>query len=112
MARQVGITGINLLNFYYTTLAVGLTNGCGKLTPNAKGDVSESSAPSADTFCIEPVRSITVSAAISKDIYFVPAYDFSGIKINGSDITTTAVVADAKSLYKLASAGTVSKVSL
>lgn len=110
--RQVGITGKNLLSLYFTTLAVGLASGCGKLTPDAKGDVAETSAPSGDTFCIEPVRSITVSASISKDIYFVPAFDFKGIKINGSDITTTSVVADGESLYKLAAAGTVSKVSL
>lgn len=110
--RQVGITGKNLLSFYYAILVVGLASGCGKLTPNAKGDVVEASAPSGDTFCVEPVRSITVGAAISKDIYFVPAYDFTGIKINGSNITTTSVVADGESLYKLAAAGTISKVSL
>lgn len=110
--RQVGMTGKNLLNIYFTMLTLALTGGCGKLTPDAKGDVSETSAPSGNTFCVEPVRSITVAASITKDIYFVPAYDFSGITINSSAVDVSDVVADGESLYKLAAAGTVTKVSM
>lgn len=108
---MIGVTGTNLMSTYFTVLNIGISGGVEKITPNAKGDVTISEAPSKVAFCIEPVKSITSSVALSKDVYFVPAFDFEGIKVNGSTITTTGVVADGKSLYKLSS-GSVTKVSL
>ena len=108
---MIGVTGTNLMSTYFTVLNIGISGGVEKITPNAKGDVTISEAPDTDAFCIEPVKSITSSVALSDDVYFVPAFDFAGIKVNGSTITTTSVVADGKGLYKLSS-GSVTKVSL
>lgn len=108
---MIGVTGTNLMNYYFTMLNIGISGGVGKITPNGKGDVTLSSAPSSDALCVEPVKSITSSVALTDDVYFVPAFDFAGIKVNGSTITTTSVVADGKSLYKLSS-GSVTKISL
>lgn len=111
--RTVGVTGTNVMNYFYTVLNLTVSGGCVKITPNAKGEVTLSEAPSGDAFCVEPIKSLTSSVALTgKNIYFVPAFDFEGIKVNGSDVTITDVKADGNSLYKLAAGATVSKVSL
>lgn len=110
--RQVGMNGKNLLGVYYTMLALSLGSGCGKITPDGNADVALSTAPTSDAFCVEPVKSISSSVALTKDIYFVPAFDFAGIEVNGSDVNVASVEADGQSLYKLAAGATVTKISM
>lgn len=109
---MVGMTGKNLMSIYYTMLALSLEGGCGKITPDGNADVSISTAPTSAAFCVEPVKSITSSVALTKDIYFVPAFDFSGIKVNSNDINVASVETDGQSLYKLAAGATVTKISM
>lgn len=110
--RQVGMTGKNLLGIYYTMLTLSLTGGCEKIIPDGNADVAISTAPTQAVFCVEPIKSITSSVALTKDIYFVPAFDFAGIKVNGTDVNVSSVEADGQSLYKLAAGATVTKVSM
>lgn len=113
MSGIVGVTGTNLLNTYYTILNVAIDGGCAEIAPDAKGNVSISVAPSGSAFCTEPVASITSSVSLSgKNVYFVPAFDFSGVTISGSAVTLPeGFAADGKSLYKLTGT-TITKVSL
>ena len=110
--RTVGMTGKNLLNVYYTMLALSLEGGCGKIAPDENADVAISTAPALDSFCVEPVKSINSSVALTKAIYFVPAFDFAGIEVNASNMNTAGVEADGQTLYKLAAGATVTKVSM
>lgn len=109
--KIVGVTGTNVLNYYFVSLNVGLNDGCGKLIPNGANEVAISTDPGKDAFCIEPVKKITTTVALTNAIYFVPAFDFNEITVNGTAVDISSVDTDAVSLYKL-SAGAVTKISL
>lgn len=110
--RIVGVTGANLLNLYYVSLNAGVSGGVAAKETDGKGNVTLSADPAKATFINEPLKSLVSSAALTNDIYFVPAYDFEGIKVNGSEVTVTSVVADDNTLYKLSSGSTITKISL
>lgn len=110
--RMVGVTGVNLMSLYYTAFVMANASGVQVEPTGIDGVYDLESAPSAVAFCVEPVQSITVGAAITADIYFVPAFDFAGITINGTASDVSAVNADGKTLYKVSSAGAVTQVSL
>ena len=112
MSRIVGVTGVNLMSLYYTAFAMANADGVQVTPTDADGIYTLESAPSDVAFCIEPVQSLTVGAALTDAVYFVPAFDFTGITINGTASDVSEVNADGKTLYVVSSAGAVTQVSL
>lgn len=67
--RNIGVTGTNLMSYFYTILNISISGGCGKITPNAKGEAMLSEAPTGDAFCIEPIKSLNSSVALTGKIF-------------------------------------------
>lgn len=101
--RIVPITAIDLISMYGLILVAmtGTNNKPVALsanTTNREFEVSESG-----TFILdEPVKSCNIAAGLTRaSVYFVPAYDYSGITMNGATVTTSGdeVTADGRTLY-------------
>lgn len=97
--RIVPITEIDLLTAYGTMLKIG---GVSVTTIDAKNpgvfDITSGGTLLAD----EPVESADFAESVSSAVvYFVPAFNYKGFKINGEAVEATGtVIADGATLYK------------
>lgn len=100
--RIVPVQATDLLSLYglimkqnssYATLAAVQAS-------DAEGDFAIASAAT-PLICAEPAKTIDFASAVtSATVFFVPAYDYAGFKINGSAVTPTGdVSADGRTLY-------------
>lgn len=119
--RIVPVTASDLVTLYGVILKQNSSNGSlAKLDPlDVTGNFKVTSG-SAPLLCSQPVETIdidkTASSVSAATIYFVPAFDYAGFKVDGSAITPTGTVdADGSTLYKAefaTNAVTITKVGL
>lgn len=94
--RIVPVERTDLMNLYYTMLAVG---GTAPAVIEATNPAEFTIA--ADGFCEEPLKTATVTAT-SGTFYFVPSFDFVGFTYNDAAVVPTGdeILADGRTLYK------------
>lgn len=97
--RIIPVTATDLITLYGLILKVGSINVTALEATDTKGNflVAESGTVLAN----EPVSMLNFASGVSTaNVYFVPAYDYSGVKINGATVTPTGTVeADGRTLY-------------
>ena len=101
--RIVPILATDLLTMYGTIMKLAGTS----VTAVSAEDtgVFVLSSGSGNLFADEPVKSFDFGSVSSAVVYFVPAYDFEGFKVDGVDVTPTMSPAtleiskDARTLY-------------
>lgn len=98
--RIVPVTATDLITLYGLILKVGSVNVTALEATDATGDFSVTE--SGTLLANEPVSALNFASGVSTaTVYFVPAYDYSGFKINGAAVTPTgAVEADGRTLYR------------
>lgn len=111
--RIVPITTVDLISMYGLIIsqtigdtiltAINAADTAGNFTIAADGDEE-------DFIANEPVKSINITVnELTSSVYFVPAYDFTGVTINGIAATVSGmsdeVVADGRSLYAMSYQG-------
>lgn len=104
--RIVPVTAVDLISLYGLILAQDTTNNA-DLTALEASDpgvfqVTDGTDP---LIAAEPVKTLDIDATTSSvsacTVYFVAAYDYEGITIDGAKITPTGTVnADGRTLYK------------
>lgn len=100
--RIVQITTIDLLSMYALILKASGTTLTKLNAKDVNGDFALAEAPgSGSVFASEPVKSFDFETGVSAaTVYFVPAYDFDGFKIEGAAVTATgSVEKDGRTLY-------------
>lgn len=100
--RIVPISTVDLLTMYALILKAAGTTLTKVDAKDVNGDFSLEEAPaSGSAFASEPVKSFDFESGVSAaTVYFVPAYDFAGFKIDGTAVTATGnVEADGRTLY-------------
>lgn len=99
--RIVPITTIDLLSMYGLILKVGNINVSALAANDTVGNFTVGTAGT--YLADQPVESMDITAA-SGTVYFVPAYDYAGIKVNGAAVTPTTpdegILKDGRTLYK------------
>lgn len=109
--RIVPIQAIDLLTMYSVILALALDTAPEKLEVTGEPGVFGVSENSKTYLADEPVKELDfASGELTGTVYFVPALDFAGFKINGSAAATAGanISADGVTLYSAALAsGTV-----
>ena len=105
--RIVPITVIDLITMYGTVMKL---NGTAVTAEQAKNpgifDVEDAAG---DILAAEPVKTFEFSGTPSSaTVYFVPAYDYAGFTIGGTDaeMAGDAIDADGRTLYKAEPSGT------
>lgn len=98
--RIVPVTKVDLLTLYGNIM---------KLAGTTVGDVQASqpgvfvvSSGSGNKIAAEPVKSFDFASGVSSmTVYFIPAFDYEGFKVQGTKVTTAGVdvVADGATLY-------------
>ena len=98
--RIVPVTKVDLLTLYGNIM---------KLAGTTVGDVQASepgvfvvSSGSGNKIAAEPVKSFDFATGVSSmTVYFVPAFDYEGFKVQGTKVTTlgATVAADGATLY-------------
>lgn len=98
--RIVPVTKVDLLTLYGNIM---------KLAGTTVGDVQASepgvfvvSSGSGNKIAAEPVKSFDFASGVSSmTVYFVPAFDYEGFKVQGTAVTTlgATVAADGATLY-------------
>lgn len=98
--RIVPVTATDLITLYGLILKVGSVNVTALEATDARGDFSVTK--SGTLLANEPVSALNFASGVSTaTVYFVPAYDYSGFKINGAAVTPTGKVeADGRTLYR------------
>lgn len=112
MDRIVSVTTTDLLTLYGVIMKLANKT---VTAVNAKEDSSngqfEITSGSGNVFATEPVKNFTIGSSVtSVNVYFVPAYNYSGFVLGTTPVTTTGdeVVADGRTLYLAAlSSGTI-----
>lgn len=116
--RVVATTSIDLITLYTRIFAIaGVTvSAIDAKNPNGEFELSED--PANAVIASEPVKSLDFAAgATAAVVYFVPAYDYEGFKVEGAAVEATGdeVDADHANLYKATlatGAVTIEKVGL
>ena len=91
--RVVSVTKVDLLTLYGNIM---------KLAGTTVGDVQAStpgvfvvSTGSGNKIAAEPVKSFDFASGVSSMVvYFIPAYDYEGFKVQGTAVTTAGVDVD------------------
>ena len=100
--RLVQVAATDLLSLYGLILKVA---GTTLTVANAAhpGEFEVAEAPgSGSLIASEPVKSLDFGSGVSScTVYFVPAFDYAGFKVNGTAVETSGaeVEADGRSLY-------------
>lgn len=112
--RIVPIQTVDLLSMYAFVLKAAGTTLTVQKAATVNGEFEIAEAPgSGSLIADEPAKSIDIASGVSAvSIYFVPAYDYSGITVNGAAATIAdngvTVDPDGYSLYLASlSSGTV-----
>lgn len=97
--RIVPVTATDLLTLYGLILKIGSVNVTKLEATNTEGDFAVAAAGT--LLANEPVKTLDFASDVSTaSVYFVPAYDYEGFKINGTAVTPTGTVeADGRTLY-------------
>ena len=90
--RIVPITHTDLISCYSTMLAIAGTSYA-KQTGDAEGYFKLADSASGNLLCDAPVKVLDFAGASAAVVYFVAAYDFEKIVVNGSVVTPTGTVA-------------------
>lgn len=104
--RIVPVQATDLLSLYGLILKMDSNNSSlAKLDALDVDGAFKVTSGSAPLLCSQPAETIdidaTASSVSSATVYFVPAYDYKGFKIDGSAVTPTGSVdADGVTLYK------------
>lgn len=97
--RNVSVTAIDLITLYGTIMKLAGTNVTAVNATTNDGQFA--AALSGNVLASEPVKGFNITSGTSGVIYFVPAYDYDGFAVAGTEATTTGetVVPDGKTLY-------------
>lgn len=102
--RIVPVTATDLLSLYGIILLQDSNNSSlAKLDAVNPGEFEVASTAGSLLIASEPIKDLDFKSGYSAGaVYFVPAYDYAGFKVNGTAVATTgdAVEADGRSLYK------------
>lgn len=115
--RIVPVMKTDLLTLYGTMLAIASVSASVLASLDIDGNFSVTGSGSAGTFlCDQPVKTLDIPVAVTGcTVYFVAAYDFTGLTVAGAAATFNSsyldnddVLTDAATLYKaVLSSGTV-----
>lgn len=97
--RIVPVTATDLVSLYGVILsAAGKTLTVANATNPAQFEIT---AASTDLIASEPIATCDFASGVSSaNLYFVPAYDYTGFTVAGESVEATGdVVADGKTLY-------------
>ena len=97
--RIIPVTATDLLTLYGLILKVGSVNVSKLEATNTEGDFTVAAAVT--LLATEPDKTVDFGSDVSTaSVYFVPADDYEGFKINGTKVTPTGTVeADGRTLY-------------
>ncbi len=96
--RIVPVTKTDLLSLYSAILEIANVTVTKAEADDVEGNFTI--ATTGNKIASEPVKTLNFTAA-SGTVYFIPAYDYAGISVNGSAVTPTGEVnADGRTLYK------------
>lgn len=115
--RVVSVTRTDLLSLYATMLVGDQVSSLAKVSASEPG-VFVVSSGSGNKIADEPVKSFDFASGVSSmTLYFVPAFDFEGFKVQGTAVTTSGadVDADSATLYTATLSGgavTIAKIGL
>lgn len=117
--RIVPVTATDLISLYGLILLQNSNNSSLEALEAVGAGEFEVKTNSKLYLANEPVKALdidkTASSVSASNIYFVPAYDYEGFKIDGAKVATAGadVAADGRTLYKAAFSSntiTISKV--
>lgn len=97
--RIIPVTATDLLTLYGLILKVGSVNVTKLEATDTEGDFAV--AANGTLLANEPVKSLNFGSDVTAaSVYFAPAYDYEGFKINDVAATPTGTVeADGRTLY-------------
>lgn len=96
--RIVPVTATDLLTLLGTASRV--PNNLTKLEATAPGQFTVAAASSYGYLANEPVEFLNFGEDVSADVvYFIPAYNFAGMAVNGTVAEIADVDADGRTLY-------------
>lgn len=99
--RVVSVTRTDLLSLYATMLVGDQVSSLAKVSASEPG-VFVVSSGSGNKIADEPVKSFDFASGVSSMVvYFVPAFDYEGFKVQGTAVTTSGadVDPDSATLY-------------
>lgn len=102
--RIVPITATDLLSMYSVMLAVAGEQLVAVDAADTQGDFSIDAAAGSEKSHVatEPATTLNFATGVTADtVYFVPSYDYKGIKVGGAAVTPTGdtVQPDGRTLY-------------
>lgn len=106
--RVVPIQKIDYLSMIGTIFALNNTSYSVLTTSSIDGEFNVTGSDAAGTFLAnQPVQTLNFPATVTgATVYFVAAYDYAGVQIDGTTITPTGtVIADGITLYKAVLSG-------
>ena len=94
--RIVPTAATSLLDIYSVFVKGQVTAASSTVTKLSATDpgVFTIASASGNYFADEPVKSLEITAGTSAVVYFVPALDFEGFTIAGTEVTTTGADVD------------------
>lgn len=99
--RIVPVVKTDLITLYSVILKAANVSVTKLAATDSEGDFSQATN-NATVLCAEPVKSLNFGASVTAaTVYFVPAYNYSGITKTGATLTKAGVdvVADGSTLY-------------
>lgn len=92
--RVVSVTRTDLISLYATMLVGDQVSSLAKVSATNPGEFVVSSG-SGNKIADEPVKSFDFAEGVSSMVvYFVPAFDYEGFKVQGTAVTTSGAVVD------------------
>jgi hypothetical protein len=87
--RQVPITEVSLLDMYYTVFKVTLDDNAPEKLASVNPGAFEVATNNKFYLANEPVKTLDFKSGVTAGtVFFIPAYDYEGFKINGTATVT------------------------